>query len=159
MKHYNSMFQNSYSTITWMREGRLLLHQMHAVNKEFSTLIWDLLLNLGWLRTVSGTPPQIDAICFSGFPYCQLQLWRYREEILQEIATILIFSWNISLYLDLDWFHNQSWPWNHAKDEERVVTRHHSMWCTLRKFAVILVSQCSTSLWHTRVLIQFNKIC
>ena len=30
------------------------------------------------------------------------------REILQEIATILIYSWNISLYLALDWFHNQS---------------------------------------------------
>ena len=73
------------------REGRLLLHQMHAVYKEFSTLIWDLLLNLGWLRTVSGTPPQIDAICFSCFPYFPCEDTRVERDFARNSNNLDLF--------------------------------------------------------------------
>ena len=45
------------------------------------------------------------------------------REILQEIATILIYSWNISLYLALDWFHNQSWPWKTMRRTRKELLR------------------------------------
>ena len=87
-------------------------------NMRFTAKPW-LIENSFWNST---TNRRNMFLLFSLLATANMEIQELRE-ILQEIATILIFSWNISLYLDLDWFHNQSWPWKTMRRTKKELLR------------------------------------